>query len=142
MANCEQAVWFSTVRRGGVDIEFATFSIGPQNPNGTFQGSFQIEGGSAEEIEITCTGVRISFVRPKNAPAFLYDGIFVSAGPVLFATGKRTRIGFPLEEIQKAFAESASQPDATLSEKEAEKLAARSFVAGLDLPDDWTGERT
>lgn len=150
MPNCEGVTWRSFVSRPGPTpgttevIEIATLKIGSQNPDGTFKGTFTIDGGTGEEVDVTCTGAKISFQRPKAAPVYLYDGIFVFAGPVAMKIkGERTKIGAPLEEIRAAFANSAGQPDATLSQEELDRLAARAFLQSLPLmPDDWTGERT
>ncbi len=148
MANCAGPIpWTSTVTRQGVGVvERATFTIDTEDANGNFVGSFQVQGSPVvEQIAGHCSGADITFVRPAGAPPFRYEGIFVFAGPVLIASGKRTQVGFPPDVIQAAFAESASQPDAARNEekKEADRLAARALVATLPLvPDDWTGERT
>jgi hypothetical protein len=125
-------------------IERATFTIDTEDASGNFEGRFQEQGGPVEQIAGHCSVSDITFVRPKGAPVYRYDGIFVFSGERLYAKGTRTQIRFTPEEVQEAFAESASLRGITIGDKEdADKVAARAFVDGLNLvPDDWTGEKT
>jgi hypothetical protein len=146
MANCVGTSWRSTVTVQTIVVETADIIIDTEDAHGNFEGRFQVLGGPVEAISGRCTGFDILFVRPKAAPRFLYNGILIFVGPKVFTKGKRTQIGFPLEEVQSRFVENTNLQEVTISAEDALKLAPRMLVENINVlaaaADDWIAEKT
>ncbi len=146
MPICEtQKIWTSNVTRQGVTIEIATFTIDSIQPNGDFVGTFTIAGGASGEIEGKCAGAALTFVRPRGAPIYRYNGAIVTVGSRIFNVGTRAQIGFSPDDIKELGLESAGASGVTDSEREARELALITWLRTINpllVGDDWVAEKT